>query len=147
MSTTAEYYRTHPKARSKRLRDQARINRRPEERRRRIELRRERRRRGIDGKGGPDISHTQSGKTVLEDPSINRARKGLRADKKGKKCGESYIPKKNKCSKKGSKLTPSKVKLAGGLALTAGALAGGALLAKKFKKPSKNFEIPLTTKE
>jgi len=42
MSTTAEYYRTHPKARSKRLRDQARINRRPEERRRRIELRRER---------------------------------------------------------------------------------------------------------
>lgn len=140
MSRTAEYYRTHPKARSKRLRDQARINRRPEERRRRIELRRERRRRGIDGKGGPDISHTQSGKTVLEEPSINRARKGLRADKKGKKCGESYIPKKDKCSK----LTPSKVKLVGGLALTAGALAGGALLAKKrFKKMS----IPLTTEE
>jgi len=146
MTRTVEYYRTHPKARAKRLRDQARINRRPKERKRRVALRRERRKRGIDGKGGPDISHTKSGKVVLEDPSINRARKGLREDKKGKPCGNSYIPKKHKCSKKGGKLTPSTVKVAGSIALTAGALAGGTYLAKKFKE-SKNTEIPLTTEE
>ena len=39
-------------------------------------LNRERRRRGIDGKGGPDVSHTASGGTTLEDPSTNRARNG-----------------------------------------------------------------------
>jgi len=60
-SRTAAYYRTHPEARAKRQRAQAEINRR---------------RRGIDGKGGPDVSHTEAGKTVLEDPSTNRARNG-----------------------------------------------------------------------
>lgn len=75
-SRTAAYYRTHPEARAKRRRAQAEINRRPSERKRRAELNRERRRRGIDGKGGPDISHTEAGKTVLEDPSTNRARNG-----------------------------------------------------------------------
>ena len=76
MSRTADYYRTHPEARAKRQRAQAAINRRPEERTRRAELSRERRKRGIDGKGGPDVSHTTSGGTVLEDPSTNRARNG-----------------------------------------------------------------------
>ena len=76
MSDTAAYYRTHPEARAKRQRAQAEINRRPSERKRRAELNRERRRRSIDGKGGPDVSHTETGKTVLEDPSTNRARNG-----------------------------------------------------------------------
>lgn len=76
MSDTAAYYRSHPEARAKRQRAQAEINRRPSERKRRAELNRERRRRGIDGKGGPDVSHTEAGKTVLEDPSTNRARNG-----------------------------------------------------------------------
>jgi hypothetical protein len=31
---------------------------------------------GIDGKGGPDMSSTKSGKFVKEKPSINRARNG-----------------------------------------------------------------------
>lgn len=75
-SRTAAYYRTHPEARAKRQRAQAEINRRPSERKRRAELNKERRRRGIDGQGGPDISHTEGGKTVLEDPSTNRARNG-----------------------------------------------------------------------
>ena len=75
-SRTAAYYRTHPEARAKRQRAQAEINRRPSERTRRATLNRERRRRGIDGKGGPDISHTEAGRTVLEDPSTNRARNG-----------------------------------------------------------------------
>ncbi len=70
------YYRSHPEAAAKKVRHQAAINRRPEERHRRAELNRERRRRGIAGKGGPDISHTVGGNTVLEDPSTNRARNG-----------------------------------------------------------------------
>ena len=36
----------------------------------------ERRRRGIAGKGGKDLSHTKSGKMVLESRSKNRARNG-----------------------------------------------------------------------
>lgn len=70
------YYRSHPEARRKKVRTQAEINKRPEERKRRAALNRERRKRGIAGKGGPDISHTSSGKTVLESPSTNRARNG-----------------------------------------------------------------------
>jgi hypothetical protein len=73
---STEYYRTHPEARRKKVAKQAAINRRPEERERRAALNRERRRRGIAGKGGPDISHTEAGKTVLEDPSTNRGRNG-----------------------------------------------------------------------
>ena len=76
MTSTAAYYRANPEARAKRQRAQAEINRRPSERKRRAELNRERRRRGIAGKGGRDISHTEAGKTVLEDPSTNRARNG-----------------------------------------------------------------------
>lgn len=76
MSRTSAYYKSHPEARAKRQRAQAEINRRPEERKRRAELSRERRKRGIAGKGGPDVSHTSSGRTVLEDPATNRARNG-----------------------------------------------------------------------
>ena len=36
----------------------------------------ERRRRGIAGKGGPDMSHTKSGRMVAESPRKNRARNG-----------------------------------------------------------------------
>jgi hypothetical protein len=36
----------------------------------------ERRRRGIAGKGGDDLSHTKGGKMVLESPKRNRARNG-----------------------------------------------------------------------
>lgn len=73
---STEYYRTHPEARAKKVRHQAKINARPSERARRTNLNKERRSRGIAGKGGPDISHTVDGKTVLEDPSTNRARNG-----------------------------------------------------------------------
>lgn len=76
MTSTAAYYRANPEARAKRQRAQAEINRRPSERKRRARLNRERRRRGIYGQGGPDVSHTETGKLVLEDPSTNRARNG-----------------------------------------------------------------------
>lgn len=40
----------------------------------RRELGAERRKRGVAGKGGPDMSHTKTGKIVPEDPHTNRAR-------------------------------------------------------------------------
>jgi len=40
----------------------------------RRELERERRKRGVAGKGGKDMSHTKTGKIVPEDPHDNRAR-------------------------------------------------------------------------
>jgi hypothetical protein len=70
------YYQNNPRARAKKVRKQAKINSRPEERKRRAALNQERRQRGIYGKGGSDVSHTTSGATVLEDPSTNRARNG-----------------------------------------------------------------------
>ena len=58
------------------LRLQAEINRRPSELRRRRLLARERRRRGIMGEGGKDVSHRQNGSTFLEERAKNRARNG-----------------------------------------------------------------------
>lgn len=137
-ASTAAYYHTHPKARRKRVRRQAEINARPEEVRRRTALNRERRRRGIYGKGGPDISHTESGRTVLEAPSTNRARNGsgrrphLRHDapEDGKPCGKGFIPRSHKCTKKQVGLTPAQLSTVAKIALGAGLLAGGAYLAK-----------------
>ena len=40
----------------------------------RVQLNRERRKRGIYGKGGKDVSHTQGNKLTLENPHSNRAR-------------------------------------------------------------------------
>lgn len=39
-------------------------------------LNKARRKRGIYGKGGPDMSHTKEGGLVAESPSANRARNG-----------------------------------------------------------------------
>ena len=128
---SADYYRKNPEAAARKVAYQKKVNAHPEEKKRRAELNRERRRRGIDGKGGPDISHTASGKTVLEDPHTNRARQGsggkpklkkdsvwaegFNQDADGKKCGGSYIPRTEKCTKSGNR--PS--------ALTAGAIGLG----------------------
>ena len=46
----------------------------PERVKYREELKRERRQRGIEGKGGPDMSHTKDHTLVAEDPHTNRAR-------------------------------------------------------------------------
>lgn len=73
---STEYYRKNPDAAARKVAYQKKVNARPEEKKRRAELNRERRRRGIAGKGGPDVSHTTSGKTVLEDPHTNRGRQG-----------------------------------------------------------------------
>ena len=122
---STEYYRKNPEAAARKVAYQKKVNARPEEKKRRAELNRERRRRGIDGKGGPDISHTASGKTVLEDPHTNRGRQGAGGKPKlkkdsvwadgfevgshmDKKCGASGIPEKAKCSKGVGRNAPPK---------------------------------------
>ena len=75
-SKTSRYYASNPKARKKRVAAQAKINRKPTEKKRRAELAKERRKRGIMGKGGKDVSHLKNGKTTLESRSKNRARNG-----------------------------------------------------------------------
>ncbi len=75
-SRTSKYYASNPKARKKRVKAQAKINRKPTEKKRRAELAKERRKRGIMGKGGKDVSHLKNGKTTLESRSKNRARNG-----------------------------------------------------------------------
>lgn len=60
-----------------RLRAQAKYNRKPEQKKRRAALNKENRKRGTYGNGdGKDVSHTKSGKTVLEKASTNRRRNG-----------------------------------------------------------------------
>jgi hypothetical protein len=71
---SAKYYRSNPEARRKKAATDKKVNARPEQREKRSELTTERRRRGIAGKGGKDLSHTKDGKMVLENPSKNRAR-------------------------------------------------------------------------
>ena len=82
---STEYYRKNPDAAARKVAYQKKVNARPEEKKRRAELNKERRRRGIAGKGGPDVSHTTSGKTVLEDPHTNRGRQGAGGKPKLKK--------------------------------------------------------------
>ena len=71
---SAKYYRSNPEARRKKAATDKKVNARPSQRAKRSELTTERRRRGIAGKGGKDMSHTKDGRIVAEDPSKNRAR-------------------------------------------------------------------------
>ena len=75
-SKSSKNYKKNPSSRKKRVKAQAKINRRPEEKKRRAELNKERRKRGIYGKVGKDVSHKKNGSTFLESPKKNRARKG-----------------------------------------------------------------------
>jgi hypothetical protein len=73
---TAQFYRSNPEAYKRKLAYDTKYGKSPEKRAYRSELKIARRKRGIDGKGGPDLSHTTSGKLVLENPRKNRARNG-----------------------------------------------------------------------
>lgn len=105
LSKSALYYRTHPEAAKKHRAYNIKRNKSKKQTAYRVELNKERRARGIYGKGGPDMSHTESGKLVEEDPSKNRGRNGTKGEStkrkdfvKGKKCGESFIPRTHKCN-------------------------------------------------
>lgn len=73
---SAQYYRENPEARAKKNKAQRKRNKSPLAIKYRVDLKRERRKRGIEGKGGPDMSHTSDGKLIAESPKKNRSRNG-----------------------------------------------------------------------
>ena len=75
-SKSAKYYAANPKAAAKKAAYQRKLNKKPSVKSASEERWTERRRRGLAGKGGPDLSHTRKGKMVLESPKRNRARNG-----------------------------------------------------------------------
>lgn len=83
MGRSTEYYRTHPKARRKKARRDAEINRRPEQKAKRRELWRKNyehdKKYGKGGRVGKDLSHTKSG-LRYKSRSENR---GSKSDTKG----------------------------------------------------------------
>ena len=72
---TAKFYAANPEAYKKKLAYDKNGTPSPPKKYR-AELARERRARGIMGKGGKDVSHTAGGGFKLEDPKKNRARNG-----------------------------------------------------------------------
>jgi hypothetical protein len=74
--SAAKYYRSNPEAYAKKLAYDTKENKSPTDRKYRAELADARRKRGVMGKGGADLSHTKSGRLVKESPSKNRARNG-----------------------------------------------------------------------
>ena len=73
---SAAYYRNNPEAYAKKLAYDTKENKSEKDRKYRAELADARRKRGVMGKGGSDLSHTKSGRLVKESPSKNRARNG-----------------------------------------------------------------------
>ena len=73
---TADFYKSNPEAYKKKLAYDKKYNSRPGKKKYRAELAKERRARGIMGKGGKDVSHAKGGRFKLESPSKNRARNG-----------------------------------------------------------------------
>jgi len=72
---TAKFYRSNLKSRQKHRNDELARGKSPAKRKYRSLLIKERRKRGIDGKGGKDVSH-KGGKLTLESMKQNRARGG-----------------------------------------------------------------------
>lgn len=73
---TADFYKSNPESYKKKLAYDKKRNDTPARKKYRAELAKERRARGIMGKGGPDVSHAKNGKFKLENASKNRARNG-----------------------------------------------------------------------
>ncbi len=71
---SAANYRKNPKSAAKKAAYDTKYHDTPERREYRAELSRERYKRKMHGKGGPDLSHTKDGRLVKEAPSRNRAR-------------------------------------------------------------------------
>ena len=73
---TADFYKSNPESYKKKLAYDKKRNATPSRKKYRSELARERRARGIMGKGGPDVSHVKGGGYKLENAQKNRARNG-----------------------------------------------------------------------
>jgi len=76
MKKSAKYYKENPEARKKKAAYDKKYHSTAKRRKYRAQLNKERRKRGVMGKGGDDVSHTKSGGYVLENKSKNRARNG-----------------------------------------------------------------------
>ena len=78
VSKTAQYYRTHPKARAKKLVYDTKFNRKPEQVKKRTELAKANREHdakyGKASRKGKDLSHTSKG-LVYKKSSVNRGSK------------------------------------------------------------------------
>jgi len=85
VSKTAQYYRTHPKARAKKAEYDKKFNEKPEQRKKRSELVQKNREHdekyGKDSRAGKDASHTSHG-IVYKSSSANR---GSKSDTAGDK--------------------------------------------------------------
>lgn len=75
-SKTARYYAKNPKAKAKKKKYDTAYHSTAERKSYRAKLAKARRKRGIMGKGGGDLSHTKRGTLVRESASKNRARNG-----------------------------------------------------------------------
>jgi hypothetical protein len=75
-SKSARYYASNPEAAAKKARYQRKLNKDPAVKKASEERWAERKKRGIAGKGGKDLSHRTDGKMVLESVKANRSRNG-----------------------------------------------------------------------
>ena len=67
-------YQKNPETKKKKDALTKKLSATPAKKKYRANLQAERRKRGIDGKGGGDLSHTKDSRLVREAPSKNRAR-------------------------------------------------------------------------
>jgi len=74
--STSEYYKSNPDAAEQHRRYMRKYNKQPDKIKYRSELNQARRKRGIYGKGGGDLSHSKNGSLKIESSSRNRARNG-----------------------------------------------------------------------
>lgn len=85
VARSTEYYRTHPKARKKKAEYDKEFNKKPEQVKKRVELKRENREHdekyGKKSRQGKDLSHTSKG-LVYKPKSVNR---GSKSDTAGDK--------------------------------------------------------------
>ena len=79
LCASAKYYRRNKAARTKKAATDKRINARSDQKRKRVQLVKERRKRGVYGKGGNDIAHTKNG---LRSKSV-KANRGSKSDSAG----------------------------------------------------------------
>ena len=76
-SKSAEYYRSHPEARRRKMLYDRKYHSTPARKAYRRKLARVRRAKGVMGKGGKDVSH-KGNRLTLEIPKKNRARGGAK---------------------------------------------------------------------
>ena len=73
---TSQFYAANPKSAAKHRKYMRAYNKRPGKSAYRSKLNKARRKAGIYGKGGPDMSHDSEGRLSRESMKINRARNG-----------------------------------------------------------------------